>query len=126
MSQYVRQWVARHSSKMKNGNDGSAAIINDALGNMYVTGWTSSSSTGVDFTTIKYSSFGAQEWVSTYNYSGNSEDRAVAIAVDTAGNVYVTGWNHGGSSGYDFLTIKYDRNGSIVWTVKYNLLSVLI
>ncbi len=37
-----------------------------------------------------------------------SDDQAVAVATDQAGNVCVTGYSHGSGKGHDFLTLKYD------------------
>ena len=45
-------------------------------------------------------------WVKRYKGPGNSDDQAYAIAVDSSGNIYVTG-----SSG----TIKYDADGNQLW-----------
>jgi hypothetical protein len=45
-------------------------------------------------------------WVRTYNGPGNGNDYANAVALDSSGNVYVTG-NRG--------TIKYDADGNLSW-----------
>ena len=57
-----------------------------------------------DYATIKYNFAGVEQWVARYNGPGNG--RAVALEVDTSGNVYVTGWStgHGWSV---YTTIKY-------------------
>src|SRR3990172_9312933 len=62
-----------------------------------------------------------EAWVARYNGLGNGLDVAYAMAVDGAGNVYVTG----GSFvhfliGSDYVTIKYDANGNQLWVARYN------
>ena len=42
-----------------------------------------------------------QQWVGHYNGPGNSIDSATAIALDGAGNVYVTGRSAGAATAYD-------------------------
>src|SRR5207245_295507 len=111
LSAQVRQeWVARYNGP-GNYEDKATAIALDAAGNVYVTGGSWGSGTDFDYATIKYDSNGNQLWVARYN-SGNGGDSATAIAVDGAGNVYVTGWSSGGSTLIDYATIKYDSNGN--------------
>nr|MBA3726504.1 hypothetical protein [Armatimonadota bacterium] len=84
------------------------ALAVDAAGNVYVTGF-SNGAGGFpnDYATIKYDSNGNQLWVARYNGPGNSSDGASALAVDAAGNVYVTGTSYGAGTGDDYTTIKY-------------------
>ena len=100
------QWLARYSPPSANSYDRANAIALDAAGNVYVTG--RSAGSGVygypDYATIKYNSTGQQQWVARYEGPGNTDDEAVAIAVDKLGDVYVTG-----TSGGDFATIKYGQ-----------------
>ena len=59
---------------------------------VYVTGWTTSSTTGKDIITIKYNaSTGDTTWLKTYNGSTSGGDYGFAIYVDASGNVYSAG-----------------------------------
>ena len=111
-------WVARYNGP-GNGDDATTAIAVDKQGNVYVTGFSLSTTLpDYDYATIKYNSAGQEQWVRTYGGAGN--DTAVAIAVDDAGNVYVTGSVLGAQSDYDYVTIKYDSAGQEHWVVSYN------
>ncbi len=83
----------------------------DVSGNVYVTG-ISYASTGepyvsYDYATLKYNPNGDCIWVRRYNGSGNDFDLCFAMAVDASGNVCVTGQSWGGSTNFDYATIKY-------------------
>ncbi len=101
-----RQWVARYDGPA-NGDDVASAIAVDALGNAYVTGSSFVSSGEDEFATIKYGPKGSEQWAQRYNGPGKGIDEPRAIAVDGAGNVYVTGDSFGLGTGYDYATIKY-------------------
>ena len=115
----VEQWVARY-----NGPGYSADIANaialDSSGNVYVTGGSIGSGTAWDYATIKYNSSGVQQWVARYNGPGNDDDEAIAIALDTSGNVYVTGESIGSGTAPDYATIKYNNSGVEQWVARYN------
>jgi uncharacterized delta-60 repeat protein len=61
-----------------------------------------------------------REWVATFNGPGNGEDIARSVAVDVAGNVYVTGQSQGAGTGLDYATIKYNAAGVQLWAARYN------
>jgi len=86
---------------------------------VYVTGQSAGSGTSDDYATIKYNASGVQEWVARYNGPGNRDDRAYAIAVDDAGNVYVTGQS-GLGIWADYATIKYNASGVEQWVARYD------
>ncbi|MFH1717319.1 MAG: SBBP repeat-containing protein [Planctomycetota bacterium] len=115
----VEQWVARYTGT-GNKYDYAQAIALDKQGNAYVTGYSFNTGTNHDFATVKYDSAGRELWVATYNGPGNNNDRAQDIAVDDAGNAYVTGYSFIGSNLYDYATIKYDPAGNSLWTAIYN------
>ena len=102
------------------GNDWDVAndLAVDAQGNVYVTGHSRNPGTGVDYATVRYDSLGTQLWVATYNGSANGGDYGLALTVDGSSNVYVTGESWG--TNYDYLTVKYNRSGTQLWTARYN------
>ena len=61
-----------------------------------------------------------EEWVARYNGPADSGDYARAIAVDSQGNVYVTGASYGQGTDYDYATIKYSPDGEELWVRRYN------
>lgn len=102
-------------------NDQGVKVVLDASANVYVTGYSKGSGTGDDITTIKYSTSGAQQWVSVYNGAFNGQDQGASIAVDASGNVFVTGFETTANNFYfDCVTIMYNAAGSQVWADIYD------
>jgi hypothetical protein len=113
----VQQWASRYNGT---GNflDFPYGIKADGSGNVYVTGRSDGSGTGLDFATVKYNSSGEQQWVKRYHES--SGDGATSLGVDAAGNVYVTGYVSGNGTSLDYVTIKYNSSGDQIWKIVYD------
>jgi hypothetical protein len=109
-------WTNRYDGPA-NGSDRATAIAVDGSGNVFVTG--ESWSQSFDYATIKYSSLGVPLWTNRYDGPGNASDLATAIAVDSSGTVYVTGFSSGGSD-FDYATIAYSNSGVPLWTNRYD------
>lgn len=112
------EWIKTYNGPA-NGADQATSIAVDKQGNTYVTGSSEGIGVANDFAIVKYDKHGNTEWVKRYNGPGNSIDEGASIAVDDAGNVYVTGFSFGiGSS--DYATIKYDKDGNQLWVARYD------
>ncbi|MCD6589082.1 MAG: SBBP repeat-containing protein [Candidatus Fermentibacteraceae bacterium] len=109
-------WASIYNGPMYSGT--AAAIALDEEGNVYVTGKSTGDGTSTDFATIKYNSVGVEQWVARYSSSGFRHDEAVAICLDSSGNVYVTGFSSG--AGKDYTTIKYNSSGIEQWVSHYS------
>jgi len=120
-----QQWVARYNGPLNN-NDAVEAIAVDGSGNVYVTGGSIGGGYyyNLDYATIKYDSSGNELWVARYDSpwssNMNSWDWAYAVAVDTSGNVYVTGGSGPYRNFEDYATIKYDASGNELWVARYD------
>lgn len=94
----------------------------DRVGNVYVTGRSYGTGTYADFdyATVKYSADGKQLWTQRYTRPSLGDDVPNAIALDSVGNVYITGESRNGfrfESGTpnafpDYLTLKYKTTGN--------------
>ncbi len=117
----VMQWVSRYTGMGGTGLDFAYQLKIDALGNVYVTGKSTGTTSGYDYATIKYNTGGTMMWVSRYNGPDNDNDEAYSIALDRTGNVYVTGKSDGGASTvFDIATVKYNSLGVQQWAGRYN------
>ena len=82
--------------------DYAVAMKIDNSGNIYVTGYSWDDITKEDFAALKYSRTGNLLWTKRYDRAGE-QDRPTAMALDGAGNIYVTGWSVIGSNAASFL-----------------------
>ncbi len=112
-------WEKRYNGPV-NFSDEARSIAVDSAGNVIVTGESYNSSFNSDYYTAKYAAAsGALLWEKRYNGPGSDSDSAYSVAVDSAGNVFVTGASFGGS--FDYYTAKYAAaNGALLWEKRYD------
>lgn len=104
-----------------NADEEARSMVIDGSGNAYVTGTAWGSGSISNYGTVKYNSSGVLQWSMEYNGTGTNYDAAYDIALDGAGNVYVTGVSAVSGSGfYDYVTIKYSSTGSQIWAEEFN------
>ncbi|MBI5401888.1 MAG: SBBP repeat-containing protein [Ignavibacteriae bacterium] len=115
--QVVQEWEARYIGPYN--NDGVWAMCLDSYGNVYVTGTSYRSANIHDYATVKFNKWGNLNWVTRYNWPGDTTGIASArsIAIDKNDNVYVTGKAPVTISGNPgkITTIKYDSSGVQKW-----------
>jgi hypothetical protein len=92
-------WTNRYDGPA-NLYDRASAIAVDGSGNVFVTGFSENPS-NKDYATIAYSNSGVPLWTNRYN-PGGLWTSSTAIAVDSSGNVFVTG---------DSATVAYSNAG---------------
>jgi hypothetical protein len=110
-------WTNRYTGTGNNG-DIAAAIAVDSSGNVFVTGYSIVNGYNPDYTTVSYSNGGLPLWTVLYDGLGNGGDYAKAVAVDSNGNVFVTGQSWNGTNG-EYATLKYSGEGTRLWTRRY-------
>jgi len=117
----AEDWAAIYSGGSENGYDQANAVAVDASGNVYVTGMSWQGADGHDCVTVKYDSAGNELWAKPY-HGGHGWDWGNALAVDVAGNTYVTGGSLEGGPGVDqnYITLEYDPDGNLLVSVSYN------
>lgn len=112
-----------HTKNGKNGGDDEGvSLAIDASGNIYVAAYGDWGTTNNDILVIKYDQNGTKLWDTTWNSPASFDDVPVAIGLDAAGNVYVGGNAEpdtvSGSS--DYVTLKFDPNGTLLWSQQYS------
>lgn len=92
----------------------------DDQGNVYVLGETyDCCPDGSNYATLKYDRLGTLLWARKFD--GGLNDYPTRLTIDEAGNVYVTGYSQVGNlSTTDIVTIKYNTNGTVLWTARFD------
>jgi len=112
-------WEATFNGPV-NGGDYSNALTIDAAGNIFITGRVDYGATGSDIVTIKYNTAGVQQWMARYTGPGLGMDEGKSIHIATDGSIIVGGKTTGTTSALDFITIKYNPDGTEAWKSIYN------
>ncbi len=119
----VKLWTCQFGSV---SGDYATSIAVNSSGEVFIAGYTSggidekTNAGGSDAFLAKYSSSG--EYFFTKQFGSSSDDYAYGVAVDTSGNIYVTGYTRGGLDGninigaYDVFLTKYDSLRNKLWT----------
>ena len=115
----VRQWTKIIGQA---GSERAYAVATDGGGNVYVAGETTGDLDGEtnmgswDAFLVKYDSGGIRQW--TRLMGGSFSDTAYGVAVDSAGNAYVTGASEdtlGGTLNFDAFVAGYAADGAPQW-----------
>jgi uncharacterized delta-60 repeat protein len=107
-------WAARYDGPA-GGADGGSCIIVDSDTFVTVAGSSRGRSTDEDIVLLKYDSRGRPLWESRYDGPDHGEDRAAALSADSQGNCYVAGYSYGDRTEADYILLKYDSQGRLLW-----------
>jgi hypothetical protein len=108
--------INRTFSANGNGNISKPVdFTTDFLGDLYVLGETALSPTNTDWKLIKYDTLFNEVWVKTFGSADSLADKPAGIAADNAGHLIVTGFTSKPDGSTDATTVRYHRNGSILW-----------
>lgn len=136
----ARAWVTKYDSAgnplwhrddvggvISGANKALDAIATDGDGNVYGVGYVNDKITDTappdSWLTVKYDPSGNLLW--DRSFMPGIDGAATAVAVDGAGNVYVTGYGGRGVNSYTgvneafIVTAKYDTSGTLQWTKTY-------
>lgn len=102
------------------GPDYGGAIASDYSGNVFVAGATTSSSGLQDITVLKYSTDGDLIWHSTWDGVSHLIDAPTSIKLDAAGNIYVAGITYASINNVDYILLKLDAAGNMLWNSNYD------
>ena len=120
------EWVKHFSLNRATSRDVARDVAIDAHGSVYVTGKSEGPEAGFNYLTIKYNTHGQEIWRAQYDGPAHQDDDPAAIAVDPAGNVYVTGQSMGIENdtlvSYDYATVKYNPAGQQQWAARYSFI----
>ncbi len=122
-AQYNQQWFISHHP------DGAllpskAAKLQVAGDHLYVLATVQGNPVNdEDIMLIKYDLQGNLVWEKRYGVPGNFHERAVDMAMDEVGNIYITGESslEGPASAFDFCTIKYTPDGTQAWVQRFGV-----
>ena len=111
-AQVNQEWVATFSGTGF-GNFTASKNATDKSGNLIVAGRAELYST--DYLVLKYNPSGNLLWSNTYDGNSNGTDFLRDMILDDSGNVYVTGNSREIEGAYNWVTIKYNYEGILIW-----------
>ncbi|MEO0116238.1 MAG: SBBP repeat-containing protein [candidate division WOR-3 bacterium] len=93
----------------------------DGEGNFYVAGISFFDvHRGYDALLVKYNGEGETLWTRIFNNDSNGDDIPRALTIDQEGNIILALYSWGGRNNFDYLVLKYDQNGNLVFQKRFN------
>ena len=112
----TQKWVQRFSSFNDTHEYGAGIVLNNS--DVFVIGSTLPRNTRRDYCLLKYNSQGVQQWISI-NSMQDSTNIPKSIALDSNGNIFVTGYSFTNINDLFYNTVKYNSSGTIQWIRRY-------
>jgi len=118
-------WTNRYNGP-GNNVDGPVALRVDPDGDVVVAGSSIGTNGFYDYAIIKYSNAGVPLWTNRYNGPANSDDTVSAMAISSAGIIFVAGASASAGippfnyTNFDYATVAYSSTGVGLWTNRYN------
>jgi hypothetical protein len=102
-----------------NASGNSADYLTDMAvapnGNVYLTGIGATAAGSDDYWTVACDRWGNKLWDAYYGGVSNQSDSAAAIALDSRGDVYVTGITYDANDSGNMTTVKYRNDSTRLW-----------
>ncbi len=105
---------------LSNADDQGSAVAFDPMGNIVVAGVETVNGQNYNTWLRKYDVGGNVVWTQGYNGVANQSDVLNGVAVDSTGNIVVSGAETGANLKGDIWVRKYTSAGATLWTKTYN------
>lgn len=111
------RWVRRFDGTAHglDGPDGKSLTVSDD-GAVGVSGYVADAGGNWDVLTLRYDANGTLRWAATFAGAADEHDWGLDCALDSSGNLLVTGITSTGWYGDACLTLKYDPDGDLLWS----------
>ncbi|HXJ76562.1 MAG TPA: SBBP repeat-containing protein, partial [Candidatus Dormibacteraeota bacterium] len=121
----LQAWVHRYGNVLTNSQDTAVKAVVDPNGDLIVVGAVTDQSTGSDILTLKYAGgTGTMPatllWEGRYDGPTHNNDVPAGVAVDSQGNILITGSSLDEQGDPDGVTIKYaGATGALLWEKRF-------
>ena len=102
------------------GDDVPSDILVDGAGNVFVLGLSEMAYEDYDFSLIKYNSIGELQWEERYSAHCEYSYLYPRMALDESENICLIGMDAVEPDDYDFVIMKFDQDGNILWSHSYS------
>ncbi|MBK7403658.1 MAG: hypothetical protein IPJ41_03230 [Phycisphaerales bacterium] len=109
----VQTWTAQFNSPANHQDEPLRVAL--GVGGLFVAGRSYSSTTGDDFTLLRYSPRGDLAWAAQYDGLGHGPDQVSDLLPDGQGGAWISGYSHNGAI-WQAAVLHFDRSGSLRWT----------
>ena len=115
----VKEWETQFNGS-SSGNDFGTGIIVDAVQNIYVIGTVfNAQDLSNDYAILRYNNQGVLQWQYIYD-AYHKDDIPTDIQFTPSGDLLITGSSEGNSTQRDYLTLKLDDGGNLLWQKRYD------
>ena len=113
-------WTKFYDGSANHG-DKAVKIAVDDSGFVYVAGNSTDPLESSNYLTIKYDKYGNTIWERELQNGDSTTDISQDMILDDSSNILISGYGYQCAKCFaDYLTVKYDRNGNLIWKRFYH------